>query len=208
MMIVFSQDFGSEDPFKDALLTAVAMADQDVLSFCPHIGLAEGRVTVGYVGTPLRYNCSVFGRPVSTAARCCSMRSEKHMKSIFLPAATWGDKKLLDYLKPRKLSHPELGEIEDSVNWEVASPTTVEVKNMPNLEVIEIHSNLMHMPTLGAEDRARMAFEGLKKDGSYRPRRYPFEPQYKRANKAAAPNGGPATTAGSSGVMQGPPSVS
>jgi len=76
MMIVFSQDFGSEDAFKDALLTAVGMTDQDVLSFCPHIGLAEGRVTVGYVGTPLKYNCSVFGRPVSTAARCCSMRSD------------------------------------------------------------------------------------------------------------------------------------
>jgi len=181
MMIVFSEDFGSEDPFKDALLTAQGMADRDVLSFCPHIGLAEGRVTVGYVGTPLKYNCSVFGRPVAIAARCCGIRSEEHMKSIFLPATTWGDKKISDHLKSRTLKHPELGDIEQPVHWEVSAPKKVEIKNMPALEVIEIYSDLMHMPSLSAEDRAKIAFEALKEEGSYRPRRYPFEPQYKKS---------------------------
>ena len=46
------------------------MSENDAHSFCPHMGLASGKVIVGYVGTPLKYNCSVFGAPVALAARC------------------------------------------------------------------------------------------------------------------------------------------
>jgi hypothetical protein len=164
MMIVFSTEFGSTDPFADALVTALRMADQDVLAFCPHIGLAAGPVVVGYVGTPLRYNCSVFGRTVNTASRCCAIRGGNHTKSIYLPVATWRDKKLSD--------------VKNTRHWDVAAPRTVSIKNMPPLEVVEIYSDLMHTPSRSAEDRARMAFEGLKKDKSYNPRRYAFEPGY------------------------------
>jgi class 3 adenylate cyclase len=183
MMIVFSKDFGSENPFRDALIAATSMADKDVLAFSPHIGIADGRVIVGYVGTPLKYNCSVFGRPVAIAARCCDLRSETHPKSIFMPAATWGQKKLSDYLKPTIIRPPQGEPFEEPNAWEVSQPKKVELKNMPELEVVEVFSGLMHWPSRSAEDRAKESFEHLKREGSYRPRRYPFEPDYPQVEK-------------------------
>lgn len=73
VMVVFSKEFGSTDPFGEAVEAAQRMAERDALAFCPHIGIASGRVIVGYAGTPLRYNCSVFGAPVALAARCAGI---------------------------------------------------------------------------------------------------------------------------------------
>ena len=64
LMIVFSEEFGSKDPFLDAAQAARWMGQNDAFAFSPHIGIACGKVIVGYVGTPKRYNCSVFGAPV------------------------------------------------------------------------------------------------------------------------------------------------
>ena len=61
IMVVFSKEFGSEDPFLEAVQTARWMAENDALAFDPHMGIASGPVVVGYVGTPIKYNCSVFG---------------------------------------------------------------------------------------------------------------------------------------------------
>lgn len=178
MMIVFAREFGSDDPFSDAVQTARWMAERDSLAFCPHIGLATGRVVIGYVGTPLKYNCSVFGRAVALASRCCGIRTAAMGASIIMPAETWGERKLADYFKPRRVAHPDKGEIEIPFLWEVLPRRTEPVKNMPDLEIIELNNPAMHMPSLSAQDRARMAFDGLKKEGSYRPRRYPFEPDF------------------------------
>ena len=52
LMVVFSKEFGSTDPFRDAVQGARAMSENDAWAFCPHIGIASGRVIVGYVGTP------------------------------------------------------------------------------------------------------------------------------------------------------------
>ncbi|MBA2592872.1 MAG: adenylate/guanylate cyclase domain-containing protein [Gammaproteobacteria bacterium] len=83
VMIVFSNDFGSDDPFLEAIQTARWMAEHDALSFCPHMGVASGTVIVGYVGTPLRYNCSVFGRAVALAARCAGVSPDRTDGPIF-----------------------------------------------------------------------------------------------------------------------------
>ncbi len=61
VMVVFSDEFGSEDPFADAVQAAAAMSRRDIHSYGPHIGIASGRVIVGYAGTALRYNVSAFG---------------------------------------------------------------------------------------------------------------------------------------------------
>jgi hypothetical protein len=175
IMVVFSKEFGSKDPFEDALTTARWMAERDVLAFCPHIGLAQGEVCVGYVGTPLRYNCSVFGRPVTLAARCCGADSDSAGNSIFLPAEVWGNRNLNDYFKPRQLKYPDQGVIEIEHHWRVTEPRKIPIKNMPDLEIVEITSDLMHMPSLSAYGRAKMGFEGLKKEGTYNPLRYGFE---------------------------------
>jgi class 3 adenylate cyclase len=65
IMIVFAEEFGSSDPFGEAVQAAYRMAENDALGFGPHVGIASGRVIVGYAGTPLRYNCSVFGAAVA-----------------------------------------------------------------------------------------------------------------------------------------------
>jgi class 3 adenylate cyclase len=38
MMIVFANEFGSENHFEDALRCARGMIERDVLNYCPHIG--------------------------------------------------------------------------------------------------------------------------------------------------------------------------
>ncbi len=73
VMVVYSREFGSEDPLLEAVRAAVRMARHDVMDFGPHIGIAEGAVIVGYTGTPVRHNCSVFGSPVALAARCAGV---------------------------------------------------------------------------------------------------------------------------------------
>ncbi len=109
IMLVFSKEFGSEDPFIDAILAARRMAEHDVFSFCPHVGIASGPVTAGFVGTPIRYNCSVFGAAVTLAARCAGVnptgRGEGPTKDFFsasfaFPAVEWGTRDLHDVFKP------------------------------------------------------------------------------------------------------------
>jgi len=41
-MAVFSTEFGSDDPFRDAVEAARAMGEHDALDFSPHIGIASG----------------------------------------------------------------------------------------------------------------------------------------------------------------------
>ena len=93
MMIVFSREFGSDDPFLEAVRTARWMAENDVWSFAPHIGLASGRVIVGYVGTPLK---RITARYWSTRGARKSMRwsqtktDKKVLTAIVVPATGWG----------------------------------------------------------------------------------------------------------------------
>ena len=77
IMVVFSKEFGSDDPFVDAVRTVRQMCSYDPWGFNPHIGFGSGRVTVGYVGTPIKYNCSVFGAAVALAARCTPSNQKK-----------------------------------------------------------------------------------------------------------------------------------
>lgn len=111
IMIVFAKEFGSEDAFVDAVQAARWMAENDVHSFSPHIGLASGKVIVGYAGTPLKYNCSVFGGPVALAARCARVAPEPNVgpvsTSIAFPAAEWGDRDFATVFPPRRYQLPD-----------------------------------------------------------------------------------------------------
>lgn len=73
VMVIFSKEFGCDDPFEEAVRVACGMYQFDAFAFSPHMGIASGRVIVGYVGTAIRYNCSVFGAPVTLAARCAGV---------------------------------------------------------------------------------------------------------------------------------------
>jgi hypothetical protein len=151
------------------------MLENDVLGFYPHIGISFGQVVVGYVGTPLKYNCSVYGSPVTLAQRCCQVDDPEGR--IVFPADVWGNRKLEEVLTKRKMTPPDGDAFEVDVPWKLLPPRKVLIKGEVQLEILVIGSTDMslrlHSQTV--EQRAKRAFEGLKKDGSFRPRRYPFE---------------------------------
>ena len=166
------------------------MVENDVLGFNPHIGIAAGEVIVGYVGTPLKYDCSVFGSPVTLAQRCCQIKERQG--AIVILASNWADRKLEQVLTKRKMKQPDGKESELDVPWKMFPPKTVNVKQQ-ELEIIELAHDTgdairggFQIPLDGgpvltgelatAQGRAKLAFEALKKTGDFNPRRYSFEP--------------------------------
>lgn len=176
LMIVFSKEFGSDDPFREAIQAARWMAEHDALSFCPHIGIASGRVIVGYVGTPLRYNCSVFGGAVALAARCAGVRPDRtdgptFSSTITFPACEWRDRDFAEMLPPEKYKHPDGSVLEQPHSWELREPRIVQLKNLPDYEVRELVKGSVHLPQQSAEERAREALTSLRRAGRYWPDR-------------------------------------
>lgn len=167
LMIVFSEEFGSDDPFVDAVEAARWMAENDAHSFCPHVGLASGKVIVGYVGTPLKYNCSVFGAPVALAARCAGVGPEPDAgplgSSMVFPASEWGDRDFGEVFLPKKYKLPDGTIHEKPLGWELLDPRTVEMKNIGPTEVREIVNRGIHLPMQSADDRAREGLADYKK---------------------------------------------
>lgn len=171
IMIVFSQDFGSNDPFLDAIQTARWIAENDVLSFCPRIGIAGGEVTIGFVGTPIKYDCSVFGKPVTLASRCAAVKPEaRGSSSIIFPAEHWEGRSFAEVFPPRRDRLPD-GKVQDrALLWSELEPRKVPMKNLPDIEIVEIEKIGVHLPALSAEDRTRENVRLLKEQGMYRPR--------------------------------------
>ena len=169
MMIVFSNEFGSENHFEDALRCARGMIDRDSLVYAPHIGIASGNVAVGYTGTTLHYNASVFGWPVTMAARCASVKSERMGGgSIIFPESNWSNQDI-DKLFPKRVYKSYDGTAtEQPQYWAVLPPRTVPMKNMEDTSIIELKCGLMHATEYTATQRAKDNFEGLMKNGFYR----------------------------------------
>ena len=171
IMIVFSQDFGSADPFLDAVQTARRIAENDVLSFCPRIGIAGGKVTIGFVGTPIKYDCSVFGKPVTLAARCAAVKPEAQgSSSIIFPAEHWEGRSFAEVFPPGQDRFPDGTVQERAVDWNELEPRKVAMKNLPAIDIVEIEKTAVHLLGLSAEDRTRENLQLLKKEGMYRPR--------------------------------------
>lgn len=173
VMIVYAREFGSEDPFVEAVQSARWMAQNDALGFCPHIGIASGRVIVGYAGTPLKYNCSVFGAPVALAARCAAVRLDRdgpYGAAVVFPAADWADRELRDVIPPQRYIGPNGEIVEKPYDWELSDPREVTVKNT-TLAVRELVRTAVWLPSPGGgpEDRARDGLADLKRAGLYRP---------------------------------------
>jgi class 3 adenylate cyclase len=174
IMVVFSKEFGSEDPFVDAVQAARWMGENDYLAFCPHIGIASGKVVVGYVGTPIKYNCSVFGKAVTMASRCAGVRPQMHegdycSGTIVFPACEWGNRDFGSVFPPRKYEHPKAGTVEQPTPWELLLPRSTSLKNIGDVEVRELVKTTVCLPSLSAENRACLALHGLKEAERYRP---------------------------------------
>lgn len=184
LMIAFSTEFGSEDSFVDAVQAARWMGEHDVLSFCPHIGIASGPVIVGHVGTPLKYDASVFGAPVALAARCADVSPDLDdgqfiSSTITFPATEWADRDFKEVIPPQLVRIPEemRAEGEDEIEerplpWTMLEPRTIRMKNLPDIEIREIVDRSMHIPSTPAEERAKEGIASLKAAGFYRPRYY------------------------------------
>jgi Adenylate and Guanylate cyclase catalytic domain len=171
IMVVFSKEFGSADPFADALKTARSMCDYDPWSFAPHVGIASGPVTVGYVGTRIKYNCSVFGQAVAVAARCARLKPEVGASfgaTIFFPAADWTGRKLHELIPPKRYQGPN-GEVhEQPSSWEIRGPRSAALKNMPNMDVMELVKLSVWVPQgFSAEQEAKETLNRIKAEGRY-----------------------------------------
>lgn len=164
VMVVFAREFGSEDPFADALVAAANMSRHDVLAFCPHVGIASGPVIVGYVGTPMRYSASVFGAAVAMAARCAAVKPPQLEDEDFFasswvtfPASEWSDHSLEDLL----------GDAHD--RFEVSEPFRFSPKNLPDCDVRQVVNRGLWMPMESAEARAQASLSHLKAANRYWP---------------------------------------
>lgn len=181
IMVVFSEEFGAKDPFREAVEAARFIGENDVHAFSPHMGLASGRVIVGYVGTPLKYSASVFGAPVAMAARCAGVTPDEDdtivSSTIVFPAEEWGDRDFgeviapVRYRVPKEMRTEGEGEFFDKPHgWNLRNPRRVDLKNLPQTEIREIVNEAFHLPSNAAEDRARESIEWMRKHGAYRPR--------------------------------------
>jgi len=180
-MVVFSAEFGSEEPFLDAVRAAAAMSQYDVHAFCPHIGIASGRVIVGYAGTALRYNVSVFGAPVALAARCAGVKpaveqSALISSSIVMPAEEWDDRVLRDLLPPRTGTMRDGRLYEEPSTFELRPSREVAMKGLGTVAVREIHNDGMHFPSQTVENRSLEGLYILHQTNRYWPRWEPPEP--------------------------------
>ena len=182
ILVVFSNEFGSTDHVLDALGTARRLGEFDEWEFRPHIGLASGTVTVGYTGTPLRYNCTVFGRPVTIAARCAAMHfPEAEGTRILMPAALFRDYTFEEVFPPRVLKDVSTGrESKLPTPWHMLPPRLLTLKD-DSFEVLPIVSTVRHFVTdidtdgnfirvTSVVDSVEREIETLIKQGKYKPR--------------------------------------
>ena len=157
-MVIFSNEFGSDDPLLDAAHAARAMGQYDAYSFMPHIGIASGRVIVGYVGTPQGYSVSVFGAPVALAARCAAAPLPDGLDSPISSYMSFPGHEIagrdFEELIPTEISNGPNGEHYPRPNsWRLIEPRRVSMKNLGSVEVAQIANAAMWLPDQTAEDR-------------------------------------------------------
>jgi len=164
IMIIFSEEFGSNNSLIDALKTAKSFTEEDVYNFSPHMGLAKGKVTIGYVGTPLKYNCSAFGKPVTIASRCAERSWKKinskteHYASIVFPSEFWKDEML------NQIFHSS--EDNNKNDWN-KTQKTVPIKGCGEIEVMILEKQVKNMPPLELENWINVKLSELRKQNKY-----------------------------------------
>jgi len=178
IMVVFSDEFGSADPFVEAVQTARWMAENDHLDFCPHIGIASGRVTVGYVGTPIKYDCSVFGAAVAMAKRCSSVEPESpddvSVSRFVFPASEWANRSFDEIFPSGNWKGPTGETIPRLLPWELRPIRKVEMRNIGDVEVREVYKLTRNYPFgFTAESRAQEILKAIQEQGRYWPQANP-----------------------------------
>ncbi|NTW51643.1 MAG: adenylate cyclase [Chlorobiaceae bacterium] len=169
IVLLFSKRFGSEDPFLDALRAARWMGDHDELLFSPDMGIASGRIAVGFAGTPKEFTGSVFGRPVLVAAASSRMKPAGDMVScITFPAAEWQGRSLHEAFPPLEFEHPEKGRVRQSPAWQLGEPRAVDFPGLGRTELRDIANFVHWIPKSTAREKAREWFAMIKAKGFYK----------------------------------------
>ena len=167
--VVFSEEFGSEDPFQEAIHVARWMAERDPWQFCPRIGIARGTITVGYVGVPLRPDCTVFGRPITLATRCASVDPPDSARvSITFPAELWCSRNFDDMFPETPLW---VGDTQTTRphTWKLLPTKTTRLKGVGEIELCYIANTSVVIPPGSIEDAIRELCRELRRRGKYRP---------------------------------------
>lgn len=123
----------------------------------------------------MKYNCSVFGAPVALAARCAAIKPEPTAGaftpcSIVFPAVEWGDRDFARVFPPKRYKKPDGSVYEEQPAWELPAARTVQVKNLPDVEIREILKRSIDFPQEKPEERSREALKALRKANRYWPR--------------------------------------
>jgi len=178
IMIIFSNEFGSVNHFADALTVAKGFIEYDEWGFSPHIGISSGVVTVGYVGTPKMYNCSVFGKPVALAKRCATEVAKARM--IVFPVVNC-DRSLVEPIFASKKDADKSFSRRPNEEWHFYEPENVELNNMGNYDVCKVQKedtigfifNVKEDGSLGdsitIEQHISSLLRNLEDSGRYRP---------------------------------------
>jgi hypothetical protein len=176
MMIVFSKDFGSEDPFQEAMQVAVNMLLHDAHDFAPSIGIASGHVTVGHVGTPLRFNTSVYGLPVTKAARCANYKVDSHKRNfssstIVIPEDEWLGRTLDEVLwTSNSSSERSADDREDTSGFETTDPIEADLKGLEKMMLRVILNRRIRILNYSLIERLQKGIQSKVQQGRYTPR--------------------------------------
>lgn len=87
LMLVLSPKLGCKAPLRSAVEMALEIIRFDVWGYYPHIGIAEGRLLLGYAGPPHAMSLSVYGETVNIASRLCIV----DQLSIGITMKSWMD---------------------------------------------------------------------------------------------------------------------
>lgn len=168
IMIVFSKEFGSKDHFIDAIQAARWMGEYDMLDFRPHIGIASGPVIIGYVGSPIKYNCSVFGHAVALAKRCAGVKMSDTSPYMVFPSSLWQGRSFEEVIPLVKMKKSESEFVELPQSWKLAPSRKVNLNNIGDVNVMGIVNMLLTEPSQSAVERAKESFKILKASRVYK----------------------------------------
>ncbi len=170
IVLLFSKKFGSEEPFFDAIRAARWMGEHDELLFSPEMGIASGRVSAGFAGTPKEFTGSVFGRPVLLAAACAKMRpqDEAMASCITFPEEEWRGRSFEELFPPLEFDHPERGRVRQPSTWRLGEPRSVDFASHGRIDLRDV-GNFVHWTSkITAKEKAREWFAQIKAKGFYK----------------------------------------
>jgi len=183
LMVVFSDEFGSDDHLVDGLKAARWFAEHDDLGLYPHMGVASGTVAAGYIGTRRMLQCSVFGLPVTLASRCAGYKIRAdNSASIVLPAELWRPEFMQEIFGPVEYGHVVTGERHKGPpDWRRLRRRRGRMKHLEHVEVIPIIKTPMltilqkqepdgSLTPTSVEKDAEETLERLRREGRYVPR--------------------------------------